>query len=422
VRSTLAWPSSIKRAGVGAAPSRSRPRLLVLRAVFFKRNCAKLQDNHDVFNEYLRENAAVTPKKIILMKPHSTNTPETREPIKNRQIFLSSRPSGEPSQDNFRLGETEIPKPGPGQMLLRTIYLSVDPYMRSRMNAGPSYAPRLEIGEVMVGQSVCQVVESNVSNYSPGDIVLGATGWQEFSLSNGEKTRKIDRSLGSISYALGVLGMPGFTAYAGLLNIGKPQPGETIVVAAASGAVGSVVGQIAKIKGCRVVGIAGGEQNCRFVKDELGFDACLDHREPELGENLKAACPEGIDIYFENVGDPVFDAVLPLSNNFARIPVCGLITQYNAAELPPEPDHLPLLMETILLKRLTIRGFIYFDYASQFPDFVTAMEAWLAEGRIKYREDITDGLENAPRELIRLLKGENFGKKIIRVSPDPTAA
>jgi NADPH-dependent curcumin reductase CurA len=355
------------------------------------------------------------------MKPQPTNTPETREPIKNRQILLSSRPSGEPSQDNFRLGETEIPKTGPGQMLLRTIYLSLDPYMRGRMNAGPSYAPRLEIGEVMAGQSVCQVVESSVSNYSPGDIVLGATGWQEFSLSNGEKTRKIDRSLGSLSYALGVLGMPGFTAYTGLLNIGKPQTGETIVVAAASGAVGSVVGQIAKIKGCRVVGIAGGEQKCRFVKDELGFNACLDHREPEMGENLKAACPEGIDIYFENVGGPIFDAVLPLLNKFARIPVCGLITQYNNAELPPEPDHLPLLMETILLKRLTVRGFIYFDYASQFPDFVTAMEAWLAEGRIKYREDITDGLENAPRELIRLLKGENFGKKIIRVSPDPTA-
>jgi NADPH-dependent curcumin reductase len=227
--------------------------------------------------------------------------------------------------------------------------------------------------------------------------------------------------MGIVDRYLGVLGMPGFTAYTGLLNIGKPHPGETIVVAAASGAVGSVVGQIAKIKGCRVVGIAGGEQKCRFVKDELGFDAWLDHRQPELGENLKAACPEGIDIYFENVGGPVFDAVLPLLNNFARIAVCGLIARYNAAELPPGPDHLPLLMSAILVKRLTFRGFIYFDYASQFPDFVTDMKAWLSEGRIKYREDITDGLENAPRELIRLLQGENFGKKIIRVSPDPTA-
>jgi NADPH-dependent curcumin reductase CurA len=245
------------------------------------------------------------------MKPQPTNTPETREPTKNRQILLSSRPSGEPSQGNFQLGETEIPKPGPGQILLRTIYLSLDPYMCGRMNAGPSYAPPVEIGEVMGGQSVCQVVESNVANYYPGDIVLAATGWQDFSLSSGEETQKVDRSLGPISYALGVLGMPGFTAYAGLLNIGKPETGETIVVAAASGAVGSVVGQIAKIRGCRVVGIAGGEQKCRFVKDELGFDACLDHRQPGLGENLKAACPEGVDIYFENVGGPVFDAVLP---------------------------------------------------------------------------------------------------------------
>jgi NADPH-dependent curcumin reductase len=356
-----------------------------------------------------------------LKKPQPINTPETREPTKNRQILLSSRPSGEPSQDNFQLAETEIPKPGPGQMLLRTIYLSLDPYMRGRMNAGPSYAPPVELGEVMGGQSVCEVVESNVPNYYPGDIVLAATGWQDFSLSNGEETRKIARSLGSISYALGVLGMPGLTAYTGLLNIGKPRPGETIVVAAASGAVGSVVGQIAKIKGCRVVGIAGGKQKCRFVKDELGFDACLDHREPELGENLKAACPEGIDIYFENVGGPVFDAVLPLLNNFARIPVCGLIAQYNAAELPPGPDHLPLLMWVILVKRLTFRGFIVHDYASQFPDFVTDMETWLSEGRIKYREDITDGLENAPCELIRLLQGENFGKKLIRVCPEPTA-
>jgi NADPH-dependent curcumin reductase CurA len=353
------------------------------------------------------------------MKPQPTNTPETREPTKNLQILLSSRPSGEPSPDNFQLTEIEISKPGPGQMLLRTIYLSLDPYMRGRMNAGPSYAPRVEIGEVMGGQSVCQVVESNVPNYSPGDIVLSATGWQEFSLSNGEKTQKIDRSIGSISYALGVLGMPGFTAYAGLLNIGKPQLGETIVVAAASGGVGSVVGQIAKIKGCRVVGIAGGEQKCRFVRDELGFDACLDHRQPRLRENLKAACPKGIDIYFENVGGPVFDAVLPLLNNFARIPVCGLIAHYNAAESPLGPNHLPLLMQAILVKRLTFSGFIYFDYASQFPDFVKDMKAWLGEGRIKYREDITDGLENAPRELIRLLKGENFGKKVIRVSPDP---
>jgi NADPH-dependent curcumin reductase CurA len=353
------------------------------------------------------------------MNSQTTKTPRNLEHTKNRQILLASRPSGEPSQENFKLAETEIPKPGPGQMLLRTIYLSLDPYMRGRMKAGPSYAQPVEIGEVMVGQCVCEVIESNVPNFRPGDIILAGAGWQDYSLAKGEGVGKIDRSLGPISYALGVLGMPGLTAYTGLLNIGKPQPGETIVVAAASGAVGSVVGQLSKIKGCRVVGIAGGQQKCIFVKEELGFDICLDHRQPELGESLKAACPNGIDIYFENVGGPVLDAVLPLLNNFARIPVCGLIAHYNEAELPPGPNRVPLLMSAILVKRLTFRGFIVFDYASQFPVFITEMAAWLREGRIKYREDITDGLENAPRELIRLLKGENFGKKIIRVNSEP---
>jgi NADPH-dependent curcumin reductase CurA len=214
--------------------------------------------------------------------------------------------------------------------------------------------------------------------------------------------------------------MPGLTAYTGLLNIGKPQPGETLVVAGASGAVGSVVGQIAKIKGCRAIGIAGGERKCRYVKEELGFDACLDHHLPALPERLKAACPNGIDIYFENVGGAVFDAVLPLLNNFARVPVCGLIAHYNATDLPEGPDRVPLVMRSILVKRLTFRGFIVWDFASQFPDFLREMSSWLREGRVKYREDITDGLENAPRELIGLLKGENFGKKIIRVSADPT--
>jgi NADPH-dependent curcumin reductase len=338
----------------------------------------------------------------------------------NRQVLLASRPSTEASRENFLLKETEVPKPGSGEMLLRTIYLSLDPYMRGRMNAGPSYAKAVEIGEVMVGQSVCEVVESNLPSYQAGDIVLAGTGWQEFSLSDGTGTRKIDRLAGPISYALGVLGMPGLTAYAGLLNIGKPQPGETVVVGAASGAVGSVVGQIAKIKGCRVVGIAGGEEKCGFVKKELGFDDCLDHRQPELTERLKVGCPNGIDVYFENVGGHVLEAVLPLLNEFARIPVCGLIAHYNAGDSAIGEDHLPTLLRAILIKRLTFRGFIVVDYAAQFVDFINEMRGWLKEGRIKYREDVTNGLENAPDELLRLLKGENFGKKIIRVSPDPT--
>lgn len=340
--------------------------------------------------------------------------------IKNRQFVLASRPRGEPTLDNWKLVETDIAEPGPGQMLLHTIYLSLDPYMRGRMNAGPSYAKSVDIGEVMEGRSVCQVVTSNQPNFKAGDLVLAGTGWQEYSLSDGKAVQKIDPSLGPISFYLGVLGMPGLTAYTGLLNIGKPQPGETLVVAAASGAVGSVVGQIGKIKGCRVIGIAGGERKCRYAKEELGFDSCLDHRQPDLADRLKAACPQGIDIYFENVGGAVFEAILPLLNTFARIPVCGLIAHYNATELPAGPNRVPELLLSMLFKRLTFRGFIVGDFSSQLPDFLADMSRWLREGRVKYREDITEGLENAPRELIGLLKGENFGKKLIQVSADPT--
>jgi NADPH-dependent curcumin reductase CurA len=340
--------------------------------------------------------------------------------VRNRQILLASRPHGEPRPDNFRLVESDIPQPGPGRMLLRTIYLSLDPYMRGRMSAGPSYARPVEVGEVMEGRSVCEVVGSNLPQYREGDIVFAPTGWQEYSLSDGSGARKIDPALGPISYALGVLGMPGLTAYTGLLNIGQPKPGETLVVAAASGAVGSVVGQIGKIKGCRVVGIAGGERKCKYVAEELGFDACLDHHQPDLPARVKAACPEGIDIYFENVGGAVFDAVLPLLNDFARVPVCGIIAHYNDTELPAGPDRVPLLLRSILVKRLTFRGFIVWDFAAQFPDFLRDVSGWLREGKVKSREDVTDGLENAPRELIGLLRGENFGKKIIRVGPDPT--
>jgi NADPH-dependent curcumin reductase len=334
---------------------------------------------------------------------------------KNRQIVLASRPRGEPTLDNFKLVESDIPQPGPGQMLLRTIYLSLDPYMRGRMNAAKSYAHPVEVGGVMQGACVCEVVQSNNAHYQGGDLLTAGIGWQEFAVCDGKGVQNVDPKLGPISYALGVLGMPGLTAYAGLLNIGKPQPGQTLVVAAASGAVGSVVGQIAKIKGCRVVGIAGGEKKCNFVKDELRFDACLDHRQPDLPAQLQAACPHGVDIYFENVGGAVFEAVLPLLNDFARVPVCGLIAQYNATELPAGPNRVPQLLLSTLVKRLTFQGFIVTDYVSQLREFLSDMSGWLKEGRIKYREDFTDGLENAPRELIGLLKGENFGKKIIRV-------
>lgn len=340
---------------------------------------------------------------------------------KNMQILLASRPQGEPTADNFEIREADVPQPRPGQMLLRAVYLSLDPYMRGRMNAGKSYVAPIEVGEVFEGRTVAVVVSSELDDFRPGDVVFNLEhGWQVFALSDGKGVQKIDPAAGPVSYSLGVLGMPGLTAYTGLENIGRPQAGETLVVAAASGAVGSVVGQIGRIKGCRVIGIAGGADKCRYVKEELGFDQCLDRREPELAERLQAACPQGIDVYFENVGGQVFEAVLPLLNPFARVPVCGLIAHYNATGPEQGPDRLPLLMQQILTKRLALRGFIVGDFASQIPQFLADMGQWIREGRIQYKEDITDGLENAPRELIGLLRGENFGKKIIRVSEDPT--
>jgi NADPH-dependent curcumin reductase CurA len=333
-----------------------------------------------------------------------------------RRIVLASRPVGEPKPSDFRLEEFAAPQPGPGEILLRTKFLSLDPYMRGRMSDAPSYAKPVGIGEVMEGGTVNEVVASNNDKYAVGDIVLGHTGWQTHAVSKGAGLRKLDPSVAPVSTALGVLGMPGMTAYAGLLEIGQPKEGETVVVSAASGAVGSVVGQIARIKGARAVGIAGGPDKCRYVKDELGFDACIDHRAADFPEQLKAACPKGADVYFENVGVPVFDAVLPLFNPFARVPVCGLIAQYNMTELPPGPDRVPLLLRNVLTKRLTIRGFIVSDFAAKFPDFIRDMPQWIRQGRIKYREDIAEGLENAPQTFIGLLKGKNFGKQLVRIA------
>lgn len=338
----------------------------------------------------------------------------------NRQILLAARPVGAPKPCDFRLVETPRPTPGPDEMLCRTIYLSLDPYMRGRMNAGSSYTRHVEIDEVMVGGAVSQVLESSRSDYAPGDIVFAYSGWQDDFVSNGEGMRKVDPDLGPISTAVGVLGMPGLTAYTGLLNIGKPQAGETLVVAAAAGPVGSLVGQIAKIKGCRTVGIAGSQAKCDHVTGELGFDVCLNHRTPDLAERLREACPGGIDIYYENVGGAVFEAVLPLFNDFARVPVCGMVAHYNATELPPGPNQTPVLIRTILTKRLTLRGFIVWDFADQEQDFLRNVAGWMRDGRVKYREDFVDGLETAPQALIGMLDGKNFGKLIVKVSPDPT--
>jgi len=335
-----------------------------------------------------------------------------------RRIVLAARPVGEPKPSDFRLEEFSPPDPGPGQVLLRTLWLSLDPYMRGRMSDAPSYAAPVEIGQVMEGGTVSDVLASHVGGFAVGDIVVGRTGWQTHALSDGRALRKVDHTQAPMSTALGVLGMPGMTAYAGLAEIGKPQAGETLVVAAASGAVGSVVGQIAKIKGLRAVGIAGGPEKCRFVVEELGFDAGVDHRAPDLAGRLQAACPKGIDIYFENVGGPVFEAVFPLLNPFARVPVCGLISQYNATAATAGAILTPQLFRAILTKRLTIRGFIVSDFASLQADFHRDVSTWLHEGRIKYREHVVEGLENAPRALIGLLKGENFGKVVVRVAAE----
>ncbi|MGO9173364.1 MAG: NADP-dependent oxidoreductase [Rhodomicrobium sp.] len=335
---------------------------------------------------------------------------------KNRQIVLVSRPHGEPTPGNFQLTEAPIPAIGTWQVLLKTKYLSLDPYMRGRMSEAKSYVPPFVIGEPLGGGTVSEVVASHNPKFAVGDIVLAFGGWQDYAVSDGSGLRKLDPKIAPVTAALGVLGMPGLTAYAGLLNIGQPKPGETLAVAAAAGPVGSAVGQIAKIKGCRVVGIAGGPKKVDYLTSELGFDAAADHRSPRLKEELRAACPDGIDIYFENVGGAVWDAVFPLLNNFARVPVCGLVANYNATSVPEGPDRSAALMRTILTKRLRVQGFIVYDFAQQTEDFLHDAAGWIREGKLKYREDIVEGLENAPQAFIGLLKGANFGKLLVKVS------
>jgi NADPH-dependent curcumin reductase CurA len=334
-----------------------------------------------------------------------------------KRIVLVSRPVGEPKASNFRIEDYAVPTPGDGQVLLRTIWLSLDPYMRGRMSEGPSYVAPVPVGGVMEAGTVCEVIASNNPAFARGDIVLARAGWQTHALSDGKGLTKIDPRLAPISTAVGVLGMPGMTAYTGLLDIGKPQAGETVVVAAASGAVGSAVGQIARIKGARAVGIAGGKDKCDYVRKEFGFDACLDHRDKDLASRLKDACPKGIDVYFENVGGAVLEAVFPLLNAFARVPVCGLIAHYNDTEAVV-PKWAGSLMRAVLTKRLTIRGFIVSDFAARQADFLRDMSAWVREGKVKYKEFVTEGLESAPEAFMGLLKGANFGKQLVRVGPD----
>lgn len=343
----------------------------------------------------------------------------SQSPKVNRSIVLASRPYGAPTPDNFTLKQQPIPTPGQGEVLLRNIYLSLDPYMRGRMSDAPSYAKSLEIGEVMIGGTVSKIEISNNPEYQVGDWVISQAGWQDYAISNGSDLLKLDSKFPRPSYALGILGMPGFTAYMGLLDIGQPKAGETVVVAAATGPVGATVGQIAKLKGCRVVGIAGGEEKCRHAIETLGFDVCLDHYQSDLNKRLAEACPKGIDVYFENVGGKIFDAVLPLFNPKARIPVCGVISLYNATSLPEGPDRLPLLESIILKKRIRMQGFIITDdYAHRYGEFIQQMSLWVAEGKIQYREHLVDGLENAPQAFIGLLEGKNFGKLVIQIAKE----
>lgn len=337
----------------------------------------------------------------------------------NRRILLASRPKGAPVATDFKLETLPRPTLKEGQVLLRSVYLSLDPYMRGRMSDAKSYAEPLQLGEVIMGGTVSRVAESLHPDYAPGDWVSSFNGWQDYAVSDGEGLTAMGAEAAHPSYALGIMGMPAFTGYMGLLDIGKPQSGETLVVAAATGPVGATVGQIGKLKGCRVIGVAGGAEKCRYAIEVLGFDGCIDRKAPDFAVQLAEACPDGIDIYYESVGGKVFDAVLPLLNTSARIPVCGMVSQYNATRLPDGPDRLSLLMRTILTKRLTVKGFIIFeDYGERYPEFAKDMTAWLAAGKIKYREQMVDGLENAAEAFMGMLEGKNFGKLIVRVGDD----
>jgi NADPH-dependent curcumin reductase CurA len=342
-----------------------------------------------------------------------------------RRIVLASRPEGHPQPANFRLEEARIAAPGEGEMLVRVQWLSLDPYMRGRMDDAKSYAEPVPIGGIMEGRSVGQVVESNNPKFAAGDHVLVGSGWCSHAVSDGKGVRKLDPSLAPLQTNLGVLGMPGLTAYAGLSEHGRPKEGETLVVGAATGAVGSVVGQLAKIYGLLAVGVAGGAEKCAYAVEELGFDSCIDHRAAtdsgSLREQIAAACPDGVDIYFENVGGKTLEAVVPLMNMFGRIPVCGMISWYDLGGLglgapPPGPNMLPRVWRTILTQRLSVRGFIVNDHADRFRDFISEVPSYIRDGRLKYRESVTEGLENAPAAFMEMLKGGNFGKTLVMVS------
>ncbi len=335
---------------------------------------------------------------------------------RNRKIVLAARPSGLPVESDFRLVEEAMPEPGAGQVLVRGVDLSLDPYMRGRMNDAPSYAPPVGLGELMVGGVVGEVMASEDPGFAAGDIVEGPLGWQEYGVADASALRKVDPGLAPISTAVGVLGMPGLTAYFGLLEICRPEAGNTVVVSAAAGAVGAVVGQIAKIKGCRAVGIAGSDTKLDYLKDELGFDATINYKnEGDLDGALGRACPDGIDVYFDNVGGVVTDAVLGRLAMRARIAICGQISQYNLTK----PDLGPRNLRFLLVNRAHMEGFLIFDYAKRYAEGLAQLATWIGEGRLKYKEDVAQGIENAPAAFKRLFTGENLGKQLVRLGPEP---
>ena len=331
--------------------------------------------------------------------------------VDNRKVLLASRPQGAVTEQNFRIVDAPMPQPADGEVLVRNEWLSLDPYMRGRMSDAKSYVPPAQLDEVMVGQTVGEVVDSRNPRLSVGDKVLTQLGWQSHGIANGADVTKVDARHVPASYYLGVLGMPGFTAWFGLFEIGQPKAGETIVVSAGSGAVGSVVGQLAKIRGCRAVGIAGGRAKCDHVVHDLGFDACVDHRAGNLYDDLRAACPNGIDVDFENVGGAVLDTALRLMNRHSRIVLCGLVAEYSAKE-PYGYQRL----RSVLVNRIRMQGMIVFDWKDRYGEALAGLTAYVADGRLKYRESIVEGLDNAPRALIGLLKGENFGKQLVKIA------
>jgi NADPH-dependent curcumin reductase CurA len=329
----------------------------------------------------------------------------------NVQILLASRPQGWVKESDFRIVRTPVPAPGPGQLLVQVLWLSLDPYMRGRMNEGKSYAKAQEIGEVMTGGTVGRVVESNNKRFKVGDHVVGALGWQQYAVTDGEGLSKVDPNLVPLSCYVGIVGMPGATAWIGLLEHCQPKAGETVVVSAATGAVGGVVGQLAKMQGCRAVGIAGGPRKCEYAVRELGFDACVDYKDGKLYESLKAACPDGIDCYFENVGGEVMDTVFRQLNAFSRVALCGMISDYNATDA-----YGMKMLRSLLVNRVKLQGFIVSDRMDLYGRALQQLGRWVSQGRLRYHETVAEGLENAPRAFIGMLKGENLGKQLVRVA------